>query len=262
MEILENHINNYENTKAGNNYIFHEFTARTNSIPYLRAHRDYIEKHNLGFGERAFQYMWYLIIKHICTHNLSGNVLEIGVFKGQIISLWKLISKMENLDIKVNGITPLEGNSSPKIGLLKSILFKFSSKFRENSMSGNFYLKENYLQIIDEVFNHFELDIDTINILKGYSTDLNIYKAVENEKFSLIYIDGDHTFEGVTKDINMYASLVEKGGFLVMDDAACNIPGNDFWKGHQSVSDACKIIDALPFRNVLNVGHNRIYQKN
>jgi hypothetical protein len=50
-----------------------------------------------------------------------------------------------------------------------------------------------------------------------------------------------------------------------MDDASFNLPGaenNEYWKGHKSVSDACDIIPDLGFKNVLNVGHNRIYQKN
>lgn len=46
-----------------------------------------------------------------------------------------------------------------------------------------------------------------------------------------------------------------------MDDSSCNIPGTKFWKGHQSVSDACFIIEDLGFKNILNVGHNRIFQK-
>ena len=48
---------------------------------------------------------------------------------------------------------------------------------------------------------------------------------------------------------------------LVADDAGCELPGTVFWKGHESVSRAARELPALGFTNVLNVGHNRVYQR-
>lgn len=58
-----------------------------------------------------------------------------------------------------------------------------------------------------------------------------------------------------------YSPKVTKNGFLVIDDASSNIPGFTFWKGIQEVSDANEKIDPVPFKNVLNIAHNRIFQK-
>ena len=98
-------------------------------------------------------------------------------------------------------------------------------------------------------------------MIEGYSNNIEVLETVRSESFSVIYIDGDHTFEGVTQDIKNYSLLVAPDGFLVMDDASYYSPGSSFWKGHETVSRACEIIPSLGFTNVLNVGHNRIYQK-
>ncbi len=46
-----------------------------------------------------------------------------------------------------------------------------------------------------------------------------------------------------------------------MDDASWYLEGTTFWKGHEEVSRAAEIIEDLWFKNILNIGHNRVYQK-
>jgi len=44
-------------------------------------------------------------------------------------------------------------------------------------------------------------------------------KAILNgEKMDFLFIDGDHTYEGVKKDFEMYGSLVRKGGVIAFHD--------------------------------------------
>ena len=47
-------------------------------------HRVYFSKEFRGFGEEAFHSMWYLLLSEF----KPKNCLEIGVYRGQIISLW------------------------------------------------------------------------------------------------------------------------------------------------------------------------------
>ncbi|MGV3464694.1 MAG: class I SAM-dependent methyltransferase [Heyndrickxia sp.] len=259
---LKDYTTTYINDKMSNDRIYIEFTNKTNEIPFLKKHRDHIEKNNLGFGERAFQYMWFLLVKDV--YNRKGNnikALEIGVFKGQIISLWKLIEKNLNINIDVTGITPLEGNPKSNNKLLHKIKSFLSKKYINDINAGNHYDNLDYLSIIKNLFYNFELDFTSVNIIKGYSNNLEIRNAIEDERYDIVYIDGDHSYEGATFDIINYSKQLKKDGFLVVDDASCNIPGSVFWKGHQSVSDACKHIDTSKFKNILNVGHNRIFQK-
>lgn len=251
----------YINSEINNNNLYSSFTELTDTINYLREHRDYIEKNDLGFGERAFHYMWLIVIEKLTKDFDEIKVLEIGVYKGQIISLWALIAKKLDLKIEITGITPLEGNQKIQNKLIKKILNKVSKKFRENNESGNFYQRIDYLETINSLFNKFDLNSNLINLIKGYSDDFKIIQETKDKKFHLIYIDGDHTLKGVTNDIINYSKLIVKNGLLVMDDSACNIPGSIYWKGHQSVSDACEIIEDLGFVNILNIGHNRIFKK-
>ena len=257
---LQGFIGDYQNTESCNDEIYSLFTSKTDEYDFLRSHRDHIEKNKLGYGDRAFHYMWYLLVMHIKNSGLPMRALEIGVFKGQVISLLTLIAKEINADIEVTGITPLAGKEMPNKAWT-FLLRHISRKFRDDLINGNFYANTDFLDIIKGLFEKFELDYSKLTLLKGYSTEKAIIDITRDQKFSIIYIDGDHSYKGAMHDIKTYSGLVNTEGFLVMDDASCNLPGTKFWKGRQSVSDACDIIEDHGFKNVLNVGHNRVYQK-
>lgn len=260
VEKLENYVETYINNEQNNNQIHADFTEKTNLIPYLKSHRDFIEEQNLGFGDRAFTYMWFLILNYVKDNNLKGGLLEIGVFKGQVISLWSLISREINLNNEIIAITPLKG-TIPLPSIFRRVLRRISKRYNDMVKSLNHYEYIDYLSIIKSLFKNFDLPFNKLEIYKGYSTDNSILEKVNKKPFSVIYMDGDHTYDVVKKDIDNYSKLLHQGGLLIMDDAACNIPGTSFWKGHQSVSDAALVIESLGFKNLLNVGHNRIYQK-
>ncbi len=46
-----------------------------------------------------------------------------------------------------------------------------------------------------------------------------------------------------------------------MDDAGFHLPGTTFWKGYETVARACENLSELGFSNVLNVGHNRVFER-
>lgn len=251
----------YENTTEHNDKLHVEFSQLVQTIPFLVQHRKHVETNKLGFGDAAFHYMWYLLVQHIGESFSHPKVLEIGVFKGQVISLWALIASQLNLEVSITGISPLKGNSLPKSKWIRRWKALISSRFRQELKSGNFYLEDNYRAIIADFFEYFNLQSSQVRLIEGYSSSQWVIESVKNEKFVLIYIDRDHTFEGVTEDLKTYSSLLDINGFLVMDDASYYIPGSAFWKGHETVSRACKIIPSIGFTNILNIGHNRIYQK-
>jgi hypothetical protein len=181
-----------------------------------------------------------------------------------VISLWSLLTKHQKASTLISCVTPLSGNVASQTRLGYYWKYLTSAKFRADASAGNFYGEENYFDTIASLFQSFDLKIDQVTFFKGLSTDLAILNQLKSATFDLIYIDGDHSKEVVEKDIQNFSSKVNVGGYLVMDDASCNLPGaenGEYWKGHQSVADACEMIPALGFVNVLNVGHNRIYQR-
>jgi hypothetical protein len=258
---LSTRIAAYTNTAECNDALYQDFAQQFEKIPFLVEHRRHIETYELGYGGPAFHYMWYLILSHWINQVETPRFLEIGVFKGQIISLWALIARQQGWSIEISAVSPLEGNPLPESKWSRRWKALVNPHFAEELKAGNFYPEENYHATIAQLFQTFDLDFDTVHFLRGYSNDPEILETLKEEQFSVIYVDGDHTFDGVESDIRNYASKLALGGFLVMDDASYYLPGTAFWKGHEPVSRACEIIPSLGLVNILNMGHNRIYQK-
>ena len=58
-----------------------------------------------------------------------------------------------------------------------------------------------------------------------------------DEHFDWIYIDADHSYEGVSRDANMAASKIRKGGYLVFNDFAHMDPFLGAYGVHRAVVD-------------------------
>jgi hypothetical protein len=258
---LGERVRAYKNTLSHNDDLHAEFTYLTDTIPCLKEHRDFVEGNRWGFGDRAFHYMWWLLLIAVFESFNPVKALEIGVYKGQIISLWKLIAERLRFEIAISAVSPFEGNAMEISRLVHQLKLIFNSKYRAAFEDGNLYPRSNYVADVERIFSTFNLDLTNVRLVKGYSTNAAVLKRLEGERFSIVYIDGDHSAEGVRSDILTYGPMVEDGGYMVMDDASFFLPGSSFFKGHKSVSSACEIIPTQHFVNVLNVGHNRIYQK-
>jgi len=64
--------------------------------------------------------------------------------------------------------------------------------------------------------------IDNIHIISGDSHSIEIKekvdKILEGEKIDVLFIDGDHTYEGVKKDYEMYKDFVKDNGLILFHD--------------------------------------------
>ncbi|MCD9189223.1 MAG: class I SAM-dependent methyltransferase [Pyrinomonadaceae bacterium] len=77
-----------------------------------------------------------------------------------------------------------------------------------------------------------------------------------SREIDLLFIDGDHRYEGVTQDFNMYAPLVKEGGFVVFHDIVETLPrlnchSHRFWnevKQNYRHLEFIDIDDDLAFR--------------
>lgn len=87
------------------------------------------------------------------------------------------------------------------------------------------------------LFKSFEWNGQRIHLLRADSHDFNtlaeIRTILSDCQVDLLFIDGDHSYEGVKKDFEMYSPLVRKGGVVVFHDIVpCSLPNTDvaqFW---------------------------------
>jgi hypothetical protein len=258
---LPTHARDYRNTAEGNDRVFREFTAATAADTLLASHRAYVETHKLGFGDPAFHSLWKVMLTAGNARFGSVEALEIGVYKGQVISLWALLAKTYGWPVRIHAVTPLEGQELKGSRLWRSIKYRLLPRFRERVQSGDFYPQDDYEAIVRGLFAHFGLGFSEVRLVRGYSSNAAVLAALETSKFHLIYIDGDHTYDGAASDIRNYAPKIVPGGWLVMDDASFGLPGTAFWKGYETVARACELLPGLGFTNILNVGHNRVFEK-
>jgi methyltransferase family protein len=260
-QTFEQLVADYRNTAEHNDAVHEHLTAATWADPTLAAHRQHVEVAKLGFGDPAFHSMWAALLGAAGKRFGSVRALEIGVFKGQVISLWALLARMYRLDVEVSALGPLAGQPRPRSTLVTRIRYRLSRRFREQIDNANFYADEDYGAIIRAHFAHHLLDFGQVTLYRGFSTDPVVLKDLERETFHIVYVDGDHSYEGALHDFKTFASKIPVGGWLIADDAGNDLPGTKFWKGHAAVTRAVQIMPSLGFRNVLNVGHNRIFER-
>lgn len=265
METFQDFINAYQNTEKHNDDLWELFRDKVNNTPFLKQHRDDIELRWAGFGDRSFHYLWFIIIQELSKLDKEIHCLEIGIFKGQVISLWALIAHELKTPIKITGISPLDGNY-PNILIfrnyyLRRILSLIIPSIRKDFKNGNIHIKEDFTKHIQITFAQSNLNLEDVELIKGFSNDVVVLSKVKDKKFDLIYIDGDHSYTIAKQDMENYAPLLNKGGLMVLDDASYFSPGSKFFKGIASCSKVADEIDPSKFKNVLNIGHNRVFQK-
>jgi hypothetical protein len=217
--------------------IWTEFTKNVETDYLLQTHRNFVERYQLGYGERAFHWMWGLLVNDL---GADFKFLEIGVFQGQIVSLVKLLNRKAT----VYGVTPL-------------------------SSEGDHYATHPKLDYLDRIKSlHNEFNLPSPVILKGHSFDPRIQRlAREAGPYDLLYVDGCHDYDVALDDLREYTPQVKRGGYVVVDDAANDlaipdglIPLN--WKGLDDVTRATKEWSAHGnFRIVASVGHLKIFRR-
>ncbi len=72
-------------------------------------------------------------------------------------------------------------------------------------------------------------------------------EVLNGEKIDLLFIDGDHTYEGVKKDFEMYAPYVNRGGIIALHDIVPYYPPrlevSKFWNEIKHRYDYREIVE-------------------
>lgn len=241
---VENLTDFYEDDPETHTRIWTNLKALVNSTPMLKDHRDWVVNNNWGYGNRAFHWMWNILVQQAPK---NFKFLEIGVFKGQTISLISLLNRHYNKNGSVYGVTPL-------------------------SKTGDKYATHpdvDYEQHIQQIYATFGLSGDDLTLIQGYSNDPEIIEiSQEQGPFDLVYVDGCHDYEVVVNDLQKYGDMLKVGGYLIVDDSSNHLKIPDGlirmnWRGLIDVSDAVRDVTEKDDRFVHSfaVGHNRVFQR-
>ena len=76
------------------------------------------------------------------------------------------------------------------------------------------------------IYNFFKSGKQKLFLLREDShsvvTSNKVETILNGKKLDFLFLDGDHTYEGIKKDFNMYSALVKKGGIIAFHDIAPN----------------------------------------
>ncbi|MHA8080642.1 class I SAM-dependent methyltransferase [Aquirufa regiilacus] len=203
----------------------------------IKAHRSYFSLESRGFGEDALHAMWWILFREF----KPKTCLEIGVYRGQVISLWALLAKINNQDINISGISPFSSAGDGVSEYLQSLDYQQD-------------VKKNYAKYSDL----------TPKLFQGFSNDDASIKFIESETWDLIYIDGSHDYEVALSDYEVCKKVLPVGGLLILDDSSLYTdynPQKFAFAGHPGPSkivleNAMKEMDFI-----IGVGHNNVFRK-
>lgn len=206
---------------------------------HLKEHRLYFSREQRGFGEDAFHVMWSLLVDRF----KPVNFLEIGVYRGQVLSLVGLLQRDYGIQGNNTGIGPFE-----RIGDAASV-----------TAYGHC---ADWLEDINTNIAHF--DQPQPQLVKALSTDPVAIETIQSTSWDMIYIDGNHDYEVVIEDWKNCAANIRPGGVIVLDDSGLNSgyrPPLFASGGFPGPSKIANTVGTGGFREILRVGHNRAFQR-
>lgn len=199
----------------------------------FKRHRDYFNTNSRGFGEDAFHSMWMQIFAEF----RPKEILEIGVYRGQTLTLFQLLSNYFNLNANIYGISPMTSAGDEVSNYLKTI---------------------DYQSDIESHFDYFKLK--RANLIKAFSTDQVAKDLINSKKWDLIYIDGSHDYEVVKSDYELCLKNLNKNGIIVFDDSSLHFDFNRTFKGHPGPSKLTFETVMNEMDHIVGVGHNNVFR--
>jgi len=125
------------------------------------------------------------------------NIMEIGTKLGGTFNLWCNLANMNGKKISID----LPGGEHGGWML------------KDHPYLGNVYEQRN---------KYFESNFDNVHMITGdsHSTEvaLEVSQILETDKLDFLFIDGDHTYEGILSDYVNYSNYVKKGGYIAFHD--------------------------------------------
>lgn len=142
----------------------------------------------------------------------SKTFVEVGVWKGKSISFLATDLKQSNKKPTLFAIDTFKGTAGDPghRGMIDSLQVSLLDHFKEN-------------------LKHLEID-DYVNIIKKDSVEAS--EMFQNETIDIIFIDADHSYEAVKKDLEAWYPKVKRNGIIAGHDYL-----GDHWPGVKKAVD-------------------------
>jgi len=158
----------------------------------------------ISYNVSTFHHHYHILYDIAETFSSNKiNYIEIGAYAGgsSCLMLQRLNTTVISIDL---------GEPIPKGQVFENIINYKNNNNYYKYIQGNSQVVETKNQVIEALSN---------SRILGYSN-----------KIDILFIDGDHSFNGVVADFNMYSDLVSIGGYIIFDDYRDNIHSPDVKK--------------------------------
>lgn len=237
-----NLVLSYQNTVDWHQWAYDDFEFKVKNTGWLFDHRKWVVSNFWGFGDTCHWWMWKLLVDQLTS---GFKFMEIGVYRGAVLSLIARIAGYQSKEGYLYGVTPLKPTTDD---------------YETYSESPNGYQSDITYACRHWGNNNQPQLMVGMSYEPGVVADAKMYGP-----FDVVYIDGGHTYECVAMDIFNYVPLLKPGGFLVMDDASWFLNFKpEIWRGYESVGVAIQVYleRICRLRHLFAIGHNRIWQVN
>jgi predicted O-methyltransferase YrrM len=135
------------------------------------------------------------------------NIIEIGTARGGTLFLFSRVTTDDANIVSIDLMSEKSGGGYPK---WKATLYR------------SFALQDQQIHLLNEDSHE-------------KATRIKVEKILAGEKVDFIFIDGDHSYNGVKRDFELYSPLVRKDGIIAFHDIAKPVPGSvegvyKFWQ--------------------------------
>jgi predicted O-methyltransferase YrrM len=152
-----------------------------------------------------------ILLKILCEIEKIENYLEIGVHNGGSMSLLLTNNNSKNLF----GLDLFEDmyNINKQKKKKKYDMYQY---FRRDNLEIN--KTKNNLELVKEKYKNYNSNLKLIKGNSYFDETEEKFKTDCNVLIDLLFIDGDHTFDGVKNDFERYSKYVKKNGYIIFDD--------------------------------------------
>jgi predicted O-methyltransferase YrrM len=158
-----------------------------------------------------------LSVSDIVKFSLTEKAIAVQQVPSEISELASLIAELKPLTILEIGTS--RGGSLFILCRLAAQNASIISVDLPGAGFGEAYTKQHA-----KLFEQFALKGQSLTLVKSDSHSQETLERVNSllggKTVDLLFIDGDHTYEGVKKDFEMYSPLVTRGGVIALHDIA------------------------------------------